>query len=295
MSVTVRPLSGFLGADIEGIDVLRPLAPADVEAIEQAFLAHRVLRFRQQPMDPRQLAAFARHFGDLQPHVQRKFQHPDDPNIVEMRNFDETGKFNLAAASRGAMEKLRDGWHSDLSYDEVPAKATLLHSLELPERGGNTCFADATRAFEALPATTRKRLTGLQAEFSYGYNTRNSKTSLAASSLDQQGRESTTVTHPVICAHPVTRRPAIYVNPLMTIRIVGIPEAESDALLDEMFDMLDRPEFRWEQEWTVGDTMMWENRGGVMHCGRLDYPRDQRRRFIRTTVRGQRIEMHQAA
>lgn len=295
MTITVRPLSDFLGADISGIDPLNPLDPADVAAIEQAFLTYRVLRFRGAPMTASQLAAFAGHFGDLQPHVQRKFQHPDDPNIVEMRNFDENGRFDLAAATRGAMENLRDGWHSDLSYDPVPAKATLLHALELPDRGGNTCFSDTTRAYEALPEATKKRVARLKAEFSYGYNTRNAKTNLAASSLDQQGRNSTTVVHPVICAHPVTRRPSIYVNPLITLRILDVPEAESDALLDELFDMIDQPEFRWEQEWQVGDTLMWENRGGVQHCGRLDYPRDQRRRFIRTTVRGQPIEMYDAA
>jgi taurine dioxygenase len=295
LSITITPLSDFLGAEIGGLDMHQPMDAADLAAVERAFLEHRVLRFRDGPMDVRQLAAFSRQFGELQPHVQRKFQHPEDPNVVEMRNFGDDGKFNLAAASRGAMENLRDGWHSDLSYDPVPAKATLLHALELPSHGGNTCFSDATRAYESLAEATKRRLAGLTAEFSYGNNTRNKMTNVAASSLDQQGRESTTVSHPVICAHPLTGRPAIYVNPLMTVRIAGIPEAESDALLEELFDALDRPDFRWEQEWAIGDTIMWENRGGVMHCGRLNYPRDQRRRFIRTTVRGQRIDMHRAA
>ncbi len=294
MSITITPLSDFLGAEVSGVETRRPMNAGDLAAVEQAFLDYRVLRFRDGPMDVRELAAFSRQFGELQPHVQRKFQHPEDPNVVEMRNFDDSGKFNLAAASRGAMEKLRDGWHSDLSYDEVPAKATLLHAVELPSLGGNTCFSDATLAYESLSGATKQRLAGLMAEFSYGNNTRNKMTNVAASSLDDQGRQTTTVVHPVVCAHPVTKRPAIYVNPLMTLRILGIPVAESDALLDELFDALDRPAVRWEQEWRIGDTIMWENRGGVMHCGRLDYPRNERRRFIRTTVRGQRIEMHAA-
>ena len=117
---------------------------------------------------------------------------------------------------------------------------------------------------------------------------------MAASSLDAQGRKSTTVVHPVVCVHPVTRRPAIYVNPLIAERIVDVPEAESEVILDDLFDWIDRPAFRWEHEWQIGDTLMWENRGGLMHCGRLDYPRDERRRFIRTTVRGQPIEIHVA-
>ncbi len=294
MSVTITPTGECLGATIAGVDLHRPLDTETAGAIEQAFLEHRVLLFRGQPLNAHELAAFSANFGDLQPHVQRKFQHPDDPNVVEMRNFDADGKFDLAAATRGAMERLRDGWHSDLSYDPVPAKATLLHALEIPSRGGNTCFTDTQAAYAALPTSTKQRIAGLHAEFSYGANSRNKLTNLAASSLDAQGRKSTTVVHPVVCVHPVTRRPAIYVNPLIAERIVDVPEAESEVILDDLFDWIDRPAFRWEHEWQIGDTLMWENRGGLMHCGRLDYPRDERRRFIRTTVRGQPIEIHVA-
>ncbi len=295
MTATVTLLGKGLAAEVEGVDPRMPLAREDANAIEQAFLKHAVLRFREQPMTVPKLSAFSANFGDLQPHVQRKFQHPEDPNVVVMRNFDENGKFDLAAASRGALERLRDGWHSDLSYDAVPAKATLLHSLEIPSRGGNTCFTDTHQAYLDLPGPMKQRISGLRAEFSYGGNTRNKRTNLAASSLDKKGKESTTVTHPVICVHPVTRKPAIYVNPLITVRILDVPEAESDEILEELFDWIDKPEYRWEHEWRIGDTLMWENRGGVQHCGRLDYPRDERRQFIRTTVRGQAIEMHVAA
>ena len=295
MSVTVTPLGAKLGAEITGVDMRQPLPAEDVAMIERAFLEHQVLRFREQALTVSELAAFSAHFGTLQPHVQRKFQHPEDPNVVEMRNYDENGNFDLAAASRGSMERLRDGWHSDLSYDPVPAKATLLHALQIPDRGGNTVFTSTHAAYETLPEATKKRLAGLRAEFAYGGNTRNKFTNLAASSLDKAGQETTTVTHPVVCIHPVTRRPALYVNPLITVRILGMDEAASDALLDELYDWIDRSEFQWEHEWRLGDTLMWENRGGSMHCGRIDYPRDQRRHMIRTTVRGQAIEAFDAA
>ncbi len=294
MAFTVTPLGEGLAAEISGVDMKRPLAAEEVAAIERAFLDHRVLRFRGQSLMVPELAAFSAHFGNLQPHVQRKFQHPEDSNVVVMRNYDDAGKFDLAAASRGALERLRDGWHSDLSYDPIPAKATLLHSQEIPSRGGNTCFTDTHVAFADLPDRTKRRIAGLKAEFSYGGNTRNKTTSLVANSLDKEGRDSTTVVQPVVCVHPMSRRPAIYVNPLITVRVLDVSEAESEEILNELFDCIDRPEYRWEHEWRFGDTLMWENRGGVMHCGRLDYPRDERRRFIRTTVRGQAIEMHAA-
>ncbi len=294
MSVTVTVLGEAIAAEIGGIDIRQRLKPDTVAVIEQAFLDHLVLRFRGQSLTVSELAAFSAQFGELQPHVQRKFQHPEDANVVEMRNYGDDGKFDLAAASRGTMERLRDGWHSDLSYDPVPAKATLLHAIEIPAYGGNTCFTNTHAAYEALPETTKNRIAGLRAEFSYGGNSRNKFTNMAASSLDKTGRETTTVVHPVVCVHPVTRRPAIYVNPLITMRILDMPESESDAILDALYDWIDRPEFRWEHEWRLGDTLMWENRGGSMHCGRLDYPRDQRRHMIRTTVRGQAIEAHAA-
>jgi taurine dioxygenase len=295
MAVKITPLGEGFAAAVEGVDMAASLAMADSEVIERAFLDHRVLCFRGQPLTVSELSTFSAYFGDLQPHVQRKFQHPEDPNVVEMRNFDETGKFDLAAASRGALERLRDGWHSDLSYDPIPAKATFLHSLEIPSRGGNTCFTDTHAAYADLPDRLKRRLSGLNAEFSYGANRRNARTNLAANTLDKAGREGTTVIQPVVCVHPVTQRPAIYVNPLMTQCILGVPEAESDEILDELFEWMTLPAYRWEHEWQVGDTLMWENRGGVMHCGRLDYPRDERRRFIRTTVRGQAIEMYAAS
>ena len=294
MSITITAIDDGLGADIEVIDMTAPLEGEEISAIERAFDRYLVLRFRGQPLDAGQLAAFARQFGDLQPHVQRKFQHPDEANVVEMRSFDKTGKFDLAGASRGATERLRDGWHSDLAYDRVPAKATLLHSIEVPSRGGNTCFANTCRVYAALPEDLKRRIAGLRAEFTYGRNARNKATNLAATSLDQHGRDNTTAVHPLVCVHPASRRPALYANPLVTVRVLGMAAGPSDDLLDELFDWLDRPEFRWEHGWRTADTLMWENRGGVMHCGRLDYPRNQRRHFIRTTVRGQPIEAHVA-
>lgn len=286
MAVEIRRLSEVIGAEVIGVDVARPLSEAALAAVEQAFLDHGVLLFRRQPMTPQQLVAFGRQFGVLQPHVQRAYQHPEAPEIVNMTNRKPDGSFDEVGARRGAIENLRDGWHSDLSYDPEPAKATLLHSLEVTSRGGNTCFANVARAFERMPEDLRRRVVGLRAEFPYGGHGRNKSTAMAASALDKVAQASATAIHPVINVHPVSRKPAIYVNPLMTSRILDVSPEESETLLESLFDWIDRPEFRWEHKWSVGDTLMWDNRGGVMHCGRLDYPRGEARRFIRTTVKG---------
>ena len=282
MSVRIEPLSPAIGAEVTGVDPRRPLDAGTVADLEAAFAEHGVLLFREAPMTPPELTAFSRHFGALQPHVQRAYRHPEAPEVVVMTNQHADGSFDETGARRGAIEDVRYGWHSDLSYDPKPAKATLLHATNIPSSGGNTCFANAAAAYEALPEETRERVRGLDALFVYGTDQRNKSLVVAARTLDSEQR----AVHPVVNAHAATGRAAIYANPLLTVGVVGMEQEESDRLLDELYDMLDRPEFHWEHEWSVGDTLMWDNRGGVMHCGRLDYPRNELRRFLRTTVTG---------
>ena len=282
MSFGIRPISGSLGAEVVGVDPRVPLPPEMVGVIEGALVEYGVLLFQGKPMTPKGLAAFSGHFGALQPHVQRVYRDPEAPEVVVMTNQRPDGSFDETGARRGAIEDVRYGWHSDLSYDANPAKATLLHATNVPSSGGNTCFSNAFAAYAALPEATRERLHGLRALFIYGASQRNRSLVVAAKSLDAEQR----AVHPVVAAHPVSGRPAIYANPLVAFGIVGMDEEEGDVLLNELYDALDLPEFRWEHEWSVGDTLMWDNRGGTMHSGRLDYPRDELRRFIRTTVTG---------
>ncbi len=282
MSAKIEKLSPAIGAEVTGVDPRRPLDARTVADLEAAFGEHGVLLFRDAPMTPPELTAFSRHFGALQPHVQRAYRHPEAPEVVVMTNQHADGSFDETGARRGAIEDVRYGWHSDLSYDPKPAKATLLHATNIPSSGGNTCFANATAAYEALPEATRERVKGLDALFVYGTDQRNRSLVVAARTLDSEQR----AVHPVVNAHAATGRAAIYANPLLTVGVVGMEQEESDRLLDELYDMLDRPEFHWEHEWSVGDTLMWDNRGGVMHCGRLDYPLGELRRFLRTTVTG---------
>lgn len=290
MAVQIRPSGAACGAEVAGVDMQADLPAADIAALEQALLDHGVLVFRDQPLTPHALASFSARFGPLQPHVQRAYQHPDVPEIVVMTNRKADGTFDEAGARRGAIENTRDGWHSDLSYDPVPAKATLLHAQALPGSGGNTCFTNARRAFADLPLDIKQRVIGRTAAFTYGGHQRNQSAAKAASALDASGKATSQAEHPVINAHVATGEPAIYVNPLITTAILEVDHADSEALLETLFDALDRPAYRFEHEWRLGDTLMWDNRGGIMHTGRLDYPRDQLRQFIRTTVSGAAIE-----
>jgi alpha-ketoglutarate-dependent taurine dioxygenase len=286
MELEIKPLTDVCGAEILGIDARQPLPAEDVATIEQAFYRHKVLLIRQQPLSARELADFSAHFGKLQVHVQRAYQHPEVPEVVQMTNRKPDGSFDEVGAARGAAPQTRDGWHSDLSFEEKPAKATLLHAVEIPNHGGNTCFSNTTMAYFALPDQMKQRLAGLWAEFVYGQAKRNKLAAKAAEGLTGSAKTDTVAIHPVIVAHPETGEPGIFVNPYTTSHILGLPEAESEALIEHLTNQIEDQRFRWEHVWSVGDTLMWDNRGGLLHSGRLDYPRNQARRFIRTTVMG---------
>jgi len=274
MTLEIRKLGEAAGAEVLGLDTGAPWDAATRRTINRAFLDHLVLVFHGDVMTPQGFMAFARNFGDLQPHVARKYRHPEAEDIVMMTNVGKDGKFDEVGASRGV------GWHSDLSYDQVPAKATLLHALELPDRGGDTRFANMYLAYETMPEALKRRITGLKATFRYG-----GRQELSRGHLSEEDKAKPPVVHPVVRLHPETGRPSVYVNPYHALGIVGMPKDESDALLDEIFAWCDRPEFQWAHRWLVGDTIVWENRSAV-HTASLDYPRDQRRIFMRATVRG---------
>lgn len=274
MTIAVNKLGDAAGAEIVGLDMLRPWDDQTREAVYQAFLDHLVLVFRDQLLTPKQFMAFAGNFGALQPHVAKTYRHPEADDIVMMTNVDKHGQFDDVGARRGV------GWHSDLSYDQVPANATLLHTVEIPDRGGDTWFANMYLAYETMPEPLKRRISGLKALFRYG-----GRQGLSTEHLTPQDKAKPDVIHPVVRRHPETGRLAVYLNPYHAVRIVGMPRADSDALLDEIFAWCDRPEFHWHHRWRLGDTIIWENRS-ANHSARLDYPLDQRRIFMRATVRG---------
>ena len=298
MGAQVFPTGCDVGAEIKGLDLAKPLPGADVATIVRAFIDHQVIFIRGQVLSAREFADFSAQFGPLRPHIQKAFQHPDVPEIVYNRNVDEDGNFDEAGAKRGVTENLREGWHSDLGYEQFPAKATAVHALEVPSSGGNTCFASGYRAFDEMPDILRQRVMHLKAEFALGRNRRNQQTKALTQKLSAEDKLAASVVHPVICRNPDTNRMAIYANPLVTVRILDVDEDESDDILEHLFEQIHKVgtgDGHWEHQWQVGDTIMWENRGGLLHSGRLDYPLTERRVMYRTTIGHNAIEAAAAA
>ena len=193
------------------------------------------------------------------------------PGIMLISNIRENGE-PIGALPDGEMM-----FHHDMIHTEVPSKATLLYSVEIPSTGGNTLFASGYAAYDTLDPAVRNRLEGRFARHHYNYG--------STMRGDTRGTEAYgECVHPVFRTHDETGRKAIYVNRLMTVGIVDMPQAESEPLLNAVFDHAEKREFVYEHVWRVGDLLLWDNR--CSSHARTDFPSTERRLMLRTTVKG---------
>ncbi len=271
-----EPLTKHIGCEVLGINLGRPVSPQDAAAIYRAWLDHAVLLFRDQDLTQEDLIRVTGIFGEFAPLGRPKHTLPSGfskilPNIMLISNIRENGE-TIGALPDGEMM-----FHHDTIHRDEPHKATLLYSVEIPTYGGDTLFASGTAAYDMLDATMKKKLAGLRAVNFYVYNSvkRNDKQAVDASSQ---------AVHPVVRTHEETGCKALYVNRLMSVRIEGMAAAESDALLNFLFDHSERPEFVYTHIWRKGDLIVWDNR--CSSHARTDFPSDQRRLLLRTTVKG---------
>ena len=272
----VVPLSKHIGAEIRGIDLRTGLDAGTRKQIHQAWLDHSVLLFRNQSLSQEDLLHVTGYFGEIGPLTRPAKFFPKGyarllPNIMMISNIRENGE-TIGALPDGEMH-----FHHDQIHAEVPHNGTLLYSLEVPSYGGDTLFASGYAAYDTLDPSIKSQLAGRRAFHHYNYGSTVRGDSRGVEAFSQ-------AVHPVFRTHDETGRKAIYVNRLMTKRIENLPEAESDALLQALFDHSEKPEFIYRHVWRVGDLIVWDNRCS-MHA-RDDFPSDQRRLMLRTTVKG---------
>jgi len=278
-TLQIRPLPGSFAAEVLGLDLDRPLDDASFARLHRAHLAHPVLVFRDLRITPAQQVAFSRRFGPLQIHVLHQFQLPGHPEILVVSNIVENGQ----------PQGLGDAghyWHSDLSYVAKPSLGSMLLAQELPSEGGDTLFADQHAAWDALPPELQQRVRHLQAEHSYlaKYEELRARSPWRPKLSAEQIAQVRPSVHPVVRRHPETGRLGLFVSEHFTTRIVGLPEAESRALLDQLFAHSTRPEFQYRHVWREGDMVFWDNRS-VLHLA-TGCPDHLRRRLHRTTIEG---------
>jgi taurine dioxygenase len=277
----VKPLSPACGAELGGIDLTRPLAEDEVRAIKDAWNKYIVLVFRGQKLSQDEQLRFASYFGDLG--SRKKAPEPlraraegiqqDHEKVLLVTNIKVDGK------AIGAFGDGEFWFHIDSGYAERPYKYTFLYALELPSRGGNTKFSNMYMAYEAVPPALKEKLKGQKALHIHEYN----RAKQANSSGDISGIPH--YAHPVFVTHPDTGRQTLFVDRLMTTRIEGVSQAESDAILDQLYEIGERSEYIYEHVWQLGDFVMWDNRCTI-HA-RTDFPKEERRLLRRCTVEGE--------
>jgi len=270
-TLEVRPLSPALGAEILGADLERD---ADADAVRDAFIEHSVVVVRGQRLRPEAQLAFARRFGAI--NVNRFFKAMDGyPEIA------------LVIKEPEQTQAVGENWHTDHSYDRVPAMGSALYAIETPRVGGDTAFASMAAAYDALSPGFRAILDGLHAWHSSRHVFGAAR---AATETGSDGRigNFTAATqdalHPVVITHPLSGRRGLYVNPVFTLRIDGWSEAESSALLGFLYAHCTRPEFTCRVRWAPGDLTLWDNRA-TWHKAINDY-HGQRREMRRVTIEG---------
>jgi taurine dioxygenase len=273
-SIAVRPVSTAVGAEILGLDLADTLPDATVDAIRNALFQHGVVFFRDQKLTPEQHVAFAQRFGVI--NVNRFFKTVDGhPMIAEVRKEpDQVGNIG-------------GGWHTDHSYDQVPAMGSILYAREVPETGGDTLFASMYAAYDALSDGLKQTLEGLQALHSsrhvFGVEAYAGRGDLKGRYLNPEAATQDAV-HPVVVRHPGSGRKALYVNSAFTVRIVGWTDEESRPLLQYLYQHAARPEFTYRFQWREGSLAFWDNRC-TWHYALNDY-HGHRRLMHRITVEG---------
>lgn len=281
-TITVRPNASGFGAEITGLDISQTLPPATLAAVKQAWADHAVVWFPDQPLTHDQLEAFTLQIGP--------FGH--DPFIAPME-----GRPHILELRREPDEKARNfgaGWHSDWSFQEEPPAATLLHSKVTPPVGGDTLYADCTRAYDALSDVMKRMLDGLVAIHSAAlpYGTKGLFAQEQAQQNDRTMKiivseeADKTFPHPLVRVHPVTGRKALYVSPTYTLGIEGMTRAESAAILGFLYAHMTKDEFVYRHKWRENMLTMWDNRC-TLHFADGGYD-GHLRVMHRTTVAGDR-------
>lgn len=276
------------GAEVTGLDLSDGVGDNVASSLREAWLEHDgILVIRGQvPLSCEAHIAFARHFGPLfgapgEPPLQdtvSRYIHPEHPEIYRVSNkLDETGE-PLGRKGAGTY------WHSDVSFRERPAAASILSAKEIPPIGGDTIFANMYLAYEALSPAMKELLAPLHAvhDFEVAARTQYAKPIVVERDIAEGGNRAI---HPVVRSHEETGRKCLYVNPGFTAGLDGFDAAEGKAILDFLYAHCIRPEFLYRHRWQPGDLLVWDNRN-LMHYAVMDYA--EPRYMERTTCIGGR-------
>ncbi len=277
-SIEFRRTNGGVGAFVENVDLSHSLSSHDMDIIKSALGEYGVLFFRNQAINPEDHQAFAESMGTID--VNRFFKPVEGfPKIAEVRKEPDQ-KYAIG-----------EDWHTDHSYDQIPALGSILMARELPQHGGDTMFSNMYAAYDALSDGLKEVLQTLQAEHSsrhrFGHQSKANNSSDTGGRLGNPDLAVQDAVHPAVITHPISGKKALYVNRAFTLGFVGWTRTESKSLLDFLYDHASQPEFTYRFEWEKGSLAMWDNRA-TWHKALNDY-HGERRLMHRITLSGEAL------
>jgi len=276
MPLETRPMGQSFAREIIGLRLWEPQDDPTIDELRALWADHPVLVFRRQALSEDELADFSACFGPLERTVRTDWASPVRPEVSLISNLKDAQARPIGGLGDGEIQ-----WHSDQSYVKEAATGAMLYALELPPEGGTTSWVDLCAAYAGLPAGLKRAIEGKRAVFSYA------KRLAGYQGVDQviseeAKRKTPPVLHPLVHTHPVTDKPALYLDSTTTIGIEGLDDAPGDALLEEIYESATRPEFVYRHHWQVGDALLWDN-GFTMHR-REPFDPSARRLMKRTTM-----------
>ncbi len=273
LAISVTPLSSALGAEISGLDLREDLDQSTIGQITDALHEHIVVVFRDQDLSEEQQLRFTSRFGEVGTRKRSTGLHSDG-RFMLVTNITVDGE-PLGSYGDGEM-----WFHSDGAYDEVPYRFSFLYGMELPSSGGNTRFANLYRAYDALPQALKEKLAGRKV------------LQMGGSRRREKGDPNADLSkiphawHPLFTTHPATGKKSLYFSRMHSVRIEGFDLEESEAIIEELADLSERPEFIYEHVWRPGDLVVWDNR--CTNHARTPFPDEENRLMRRCTVMGEK-------
>jgi alpha-ketoglutarate-dependent 2,4-dichlorophenoxyacetate dioxygenase len=293
MSIKMRQVGPCFAAEVEGVDIGKPLTPDEVAAIHAGMDEYAVLVFHDQDIDDEQQLAFTRSLGDIEHAIGASLRRPDEYRLpttfADVSNLDKDNQVFARDDRRRLFAIGNRLWHSDSSFKVVPAKYSLLHARAIPSKGGNTEFADMRAAYDALDDETKAEIEDLICEHSQIY----SRQQIGFFDLTDEERERfKPVRQRLVRTHPRTGRKSVYLASHAG-GIIGWPVPEARIFLRDLIEHATQRQFVYAHQWRVGDLVMWDNRV-TMHRAR-PFPAHEPRDMRRTTLIGDGPTAPQAA
>jgi taurine dioxygenase len=290
----IQPTGKILGATITGLDLARPPSEPEFRQILKALGEYGVLCFPKQRLETEEFARFGAMFGDLEINVANLFYEPGFPQVMILSNMTKDGKpVGLGDAGQG--------WHTDMSYSKDIALANMLYAIRVPRRDGrplgDTQFRNMHAAYEDLPADIKTRLEKRTAthDFAKFWDMMRSRPgSIRGPLTPEQRAKKPPVQQLIFPIHPITGRRILYCNPGYAMCIDGLPQAESDELLEFLFAHQAKEKYFYAHHWSEGDVLMWDNIGTV-HNAVPDYRADEPRYIRRVQVMATKDYAHLVA